>query len=97
MLGQFSLVKEERDLLQLSLTDSLEALTFQRMATFNIYRIAWAQGSQVLNYREIIKEKDFQFSLCEKQRKKSFFRGFWKGALVGAGITVVIFFLRGKQ
>lgn len=96
MAEQFSLVKEKLSETEFALSTSKEATQFQKMQTWHVYRIAWAQGSQILNYQDIIKEKDFQFSLCEKQRKKSWFKGLWRGAVIGAIVTFVVFFLKKK-
>ena len=85
---EFSLMKKELGETRFSLAESQEALQFQKIATWNVYRIAWAQGSQIINYRTIVEAQDKKFVLCEKQRKKSFWSGLKIGLTVGAGITV---------
>jgi len=89
MIAQFSLIKEELNETRFSLSESLEATQFQKIATWNVYRVAWSQGIQIMNYREIIEKKDVQFSLCEKQRKSSWLDGLWKGFLIGVGVAVI--------
>ena len=90
MAEKFSLTKERLKETQFSLSESLEATQFQKMATWNVYKIAWAQGTQILNYQDIIKSKDLKFERCEKQRKKGFWKGLKLGLAIGAGITVTI-------
>ena len=96
MIEQFSIIREELDESAFALSQSYEALQFQKMATWNVYRVAWAQGSQILNYQTIIKKKDIKFDLCEKQRKSSWLDGLWKGFLIGVSITIVFNLLRGR-
>jgi len=90
MISQFSLIKQELDETTFSLSEALEAVHFQKIATWNVYRIAWAQGSQIMNYKSIIEEKDFQFDLCEKQKSKNFWRGLKTGIIIGVVVGVVI-------
>jgi len=90
MISQFSLIKQELKEVNFSLSEALEAVHFQKIATWNVYRIAWAQGSQIMNYRSIIKEKDFQFNLCEKKKKQNFWRGLKTGIIIGVVVGVVV-------
>ena len=87
---KFSLMKEELGQTRFSLSESLEATQFQKMATWNVYRIAWAQGTQIMNYRDIVKNQDIKFTKSEQQRKKSFWSGLKLGLAIGAGLTVTI-------
>lgn len=96
ILEGFTLVKEQRDLFRSSLTDSLEALQFQKMATFNVWRVSWAQRSQILNWQDKYKEKDSQFDLCQKSRKARWFNGLWKGVVIGVALTIAVRLLAGK-
>lgn len=95
-LTKFSLVKREVGLIEESQFDCQDALTFQKLATWNVYRIAWSQGSQILNYKTITKEKDQQFSLLKKQKKRSWLDGLWKGFLAGFGAAIAISILIGR-
>lgn len=90
MIAQFSLIKQELGETRFSLSESITALEMQKRETRDVYKIAWAQGKQILNYKEIIGKKDLQFSLCEKQRKRSWFSGLWKGFLIGVAVGVVV-------
>lgn len=95
-LTKFSLVKREVGLIEKSQLDCQDALTFQKLATWNVYRVAWSQGSQILNYRTIVKEKDNQFSLLKKQKKRSWLDGAWKGFLAGVAFVVIVSLARGR-
>lgn len=87
-LETFSLIKAQLEETKFSLSESQEATQFQKIATWNVYRIAWAQGSQIMNYRTIIEATDQKYIRCEKQRKKSFWKGLKLGLAIGGGITV---------
>ena len=90
MIEEFSLIKEELDETRFSLSESLGALQLQKMATWKVYKIAWAQGSQILNYQTMIKKQDIKFAMSEQRGKKSWFNGLFLGLAIGAGITVTI-------
>lgn len=94
MISQFSFMKQELNKTTFSLSEALEAVQIQKLATWNVYRVAWAQGSQIMNYQNIIEEKDFQFDLCEKKKKKNFWRGLKTGIIIGiiAGVIVTATF-----
>lgn len=94
-LTKFSLVKNQVSMIEQSMIDCQDALTFQKLATWNVYRVAWAQGSQILNYKTIGDEKDLKFSLCQKQKKKAWLDGLWKGFLIGAGATIIFSLVKG--
>jgi hypothetical protein len=87
-LTRFDIVEARLEETQFSLSQSLDATHLQKIATWNVYRIAWAQGTQILHYQNIVKLQDQKFEDCEKQRKKGFWSGLVKGVLIGAGITV---------
>lgn len=87
---QFSLVRKQLDETVFALSQSEEATQFQKMATWYVYRIAWAQASQILNYKEIGKKQDIKFTKSERQRKKSFLSGFMKGLVIGSCVTITI-------
>lgn len=90
MISQFSLIKEELKETQFSLLTSQEATHFQKMATWYFLGAAWSLGSQVMNYKIIIKKQDENFSLLKKQKKKSFWTGLKIGFIAGVGITVTV-------
>ena len=96
MAEEFSLVKEELDETRFALSESQEATQLQKMCTWHVYKIAWAQGSQIMNYQDIIKEKDYQFDLCQKKKKASFLQGLWRGFVIGVAITATIKLIFGK-
>ena len=87
-LREFSLVKMQIGLVEQSLIDCQDGWTFQKLATWNIYRTAWAMGSQILNYKTIVKKQDENFSLLKKKGKKSFWTGLKIGFVIGAGVTI---------
>lgn len=89
-LKRFSLVENKYNEATFALSTSKETLQFQKMATWYVYRIAWAQGSQIMNYRSIVKKQDLKFVRCEKQRKRNFLKGAIIGVIIGAGIVVTI-------
>ena len=89
-LTRFDIVQARLKETQFSLSTSQEATQFQKVATWNVYRIAWAQGTQILRYQDVIKLQDQKFEDCEKQRKKGFWSGLIKGLLIGAGVTVAV-------
>ncbi|MCK4760505.1 MAG: hypothetical protein KAT69_10680 [Candidatus Aminicenantes bacterium] len=96
MISEFSLIKEELKETQFSLSASLEATQFQKMATWYFLGAAWSLGSQVLNYKVIIKKQDENFSLLKKQKKKSWLDGAWKGFLAGVAFVMIINLARGR-
>lgn len=83
ILKRFPLVEQQRD-------EALGALQFQKMATFNVWRITLAQSWQISNWKEKYKEKDGQFSLAMKDRKKRWLDGLWKGFVAGVIVTVTL-------
>lgn len=89
-LTRFDIVQARLKETQFSLSQSLEATQFQKIATWNVYRVAWAQGTQILRYQNVVKNLNQKYDDCEKQRKKGFWGGLIKGLLIGAGVTVVI-------
>ena len=91
---EFSLVKEQIGLVEQSMIDCQAGWTFQKLATWNIYRTAWAMGSQILNYKTIVKNKDENFSLLKKQKKGAWLNGAWKGFLAGLIVAAIIKLLR---
>jgi len=96
MAREFSLIKEELKETQFSLSASLEATQFQKMATWYFLGAAWKMGEQILNYKVIIKKKDENFSLLKKQKKRSWLKGATTGFLVGVGLTIIFIFARGR-
>lgn len=94
-LAKFSLIKREIGLIEQSQIDCQDALTFQKLATWNVYRIAWSQGSQILNYKAIDEERVENFSLLKKQKKKAWLNGATKGFLAGVALIVIISLARG--
>lgn len=93
-LREFSLVKRQVGLIEQSMIDCQDGWTFQKLATWNIYRTAWAQGMQILNYKTIVKNQDENFSLLKKQKKGAWLNGAWKGFLAGLIVAAVIKLLR---
>ncbi|MCK5127945.1 MAG: hypothetical protein KAR42_16930 [candidate division Zixibacteria bacterium] len=93
-LTSFSLVKKEIVLIEKSQVDCQDGWTFQKLATWNVYRIAWAQGSQIMRYKTIVKKQDENFSLLKKQKKRAWLNGLWKGFVGGVIVAAVIKLLR---
>ncbi len=87
-MKKFNSMKKRLAETQFSLSESLEATQFQKMATWNVYRIAWAQGTKIQNYQDIVKALDLKFERCEKQRKKGYWNGLKLGLALGAGLTI---------
>jgi hypothetical protein len=87
-MKKFNSMKKRLAETEFSLSESLEATQFQKMATWNVYKIAWAQRIKILNFQDIVKAKDLKFDLCEKQRKKGYWNGLKLGLAIGAGLTV---------
>lgn len=83
MLKRLPIVEQERD-------EALGALQFQKMATFNVWRLSWAQSWQISNWKGKYEEKDKQFNRVKKERRKSWFDGLWKGFVAGVIITVTL-------
>ena len=96
IIKKFSLIKEELDETYFALSESQEATRRQKIATWSVYRIAWAQGSQIIGYRSIVKEKDYQFSLCQKKKKGAWWDGLWKGFVIGVIVTATAKLIFGK-
>lgn len=96
MAREFSLIKEELTETQFSLSASLEATHFQKMATWYFLGVAWKMGDQILNYKVIVKKQDENFSLLKKQKKRSWLDGAWKGFLAGVTFIVIINLARGR-
>jgi len=80
MLRRLPFVEQQRD-------EALGALQFQKVATFNVWRLSWAQSWQISNWKGKYKEKDEQFSLAKKDRKKRWLDGLWKGFVAGVIVT----------
>ncbi len=93
-LKGFSLLKEEIGLVEQSMIDCQDGWTFQKLATWNIYRTAWAQGMQILRYKTVVKKQDENFSLLKKQKKGAWLDGAWKGFLAGLIMVAIIKLLR---
>ena len=89
-LSRFDVVLEQLKEVRFNLSQSLEATQFQKIATWNVYQIAWAQGTQILRYQDIVKNIDKKYRRAEAQRKRGFWSGLIKGVLIGAGITLTI-------
>ena len=96
MAREFSLIKEELKETQFSLSASLEATQFQKMATWYFLGATWRMGEQILNYKVIIKKQDENFSLLKKQKKGAWLNGLWKGFLVGVAFVFIIRLARGR-
>lgn len=88
MAKKFSLIKEELDETEFSLSESLEATQFQKMISWKLYGALWKLGDVVLNLKVIVKKQDIKFTKSERQRKKSFWKGLVIGVAIGGGITV---------
>lgn len=95
-LKQFSLIKEELDKTQFALTKSKKATQLQKQYTWTVYQIASGLISQRTSYRKIIKEKDYQFSLCQKKKKGAWWDGLWKGFVIGVIVTATVKLIFGK-
>lgn len=87
-LERFDLVLAQLKETRFSLSESMGATEFQKQATAHVYGIAADLTKQIAEYKEIVKAKDLKFDLCEKQRKKGFWRGLKTGLVIGGGITI---------
>jgi hypothetical protein len=87
-MKKFNSMKKRLAETEFSLSESLAATQFQKIATWNVYKIAWAQGTQIMNYQDMVKALDLKFERCEKQRKKGYWNGLKLGLAIGAGITI---------
>jgi hypothetical protein len=96
MAEEFSLVKEELKETRFALSESQEATQLQKICTWHVYKVAWGQGSQIMNYQDIIKEKDIQFDLCQKKKKGAWLDGLWKGFVIGVVLTATMKLIFGK-
>lgn len=96
-LDRADFIRQQRDDLSDSLIDCQEALTFQKIATFNVYRAAWGLSWKASNWKEAYGEKDEQFKKADKERKKARRKGLVKGVIVGVIITVIVIILRGRR
>jgi hypothetical protein len=97
LLDQAVIVRQREIKLSESLADSQGALHLQKVATWHLYRVAWAQFWQILNWKGKYKEKDGQFDKAMKDRKKRWLDGLWKGFVVGVIVTVILTVLRGSR
>lgn len=89
-LKRFSLVEKKYDEAIFALSKSEKALTFQKRVSWKLYGALWKMGDQVINYKAMAKKQDTKFNLAEKQNKKRFFSGLWKGFVIGVIAGVVI-------
>lgn len=96
IIEQFSLIKEELDETKFALSKSKEATQLQKIHTYTVYKIALGLTNQKVNYKKIIKEKDFQFDLCQKKKKGAWLDGLWKGFLIGVAVTATAKLIFGK-
>ena len=96
IIKQFSLIKEELDETRFALSKSKKATQLQKMHTYTVYKIASGLVSQKINYKGIIKEKDFQLASCRKKKKSSFLEGLWKGFVIGVAVTATAKLIFGK-
>ena len=87
-LKKFSLVREELAETEFALSQSKESAKFHEMKSWELYGLASSLGSQVINFRKIVIEKDANYASLEKRKKKSYYTGLWKGVVI-ALITVV--------
>lgn len=95
-IDQADLIRQQRDAFSLSLLDCQEALTFQKIVTYNLFRISWAQFMQKINWKSMYNEKEDQFQLAVKEKKKAWRKGLMKGIIIGVIITIALSILRGK-
>lgn len=93
---QGQLIRMQRDELIVNMAESQKALQTQKVVTFNLWRATLAQQWQISNWQDKYEEKDGQFKGAMKDRKKRWLKGLFQGALVGAGITIIILLFRGK-
>lgn len=89
-LDQGTYIRLQNFELSANLADSQAALHLQKMATWHLYRVAWAQFWQILNWKGKYKEKDGQFNDAMTDRKKRWLDGLWKGFVAGVIVTVIL-------
>jgi len=89
-LKRFSLVERKYDEAILALSKSEKALAFQKRVSWKLYGALWKMGDQIINYKAMAKKQAIKFNLAEKQNKKHFLSGLWKGFVIGVIAGVVI-------
>lgn len=89
-LKRFSLVEKKYDEAIFALSKSEKALKFQKRVSWKLYGALWKMGDQIINYKAMAKKQDNKFNLAEKQNKKRFFSGLWKGFVIGVVVGVVV-------
>jgi len=89
-LKRFSLVEGKYNEAIFALAKSEKALKLQERVSWKLYGALWKMGDQVLNYKVMAKKQAIKFNLAEKQSKKRFFSGLWKGFVIGVIAGVVI-------
>lgn len=89
-LKKFSLVEGKYNEAILALSKSEKALVLQKRVSWNLFGALWKMGDQIINYKAMAKKQDIKFNLAEKQNKKRFLSGLWKGFVIGVIVGVVI-------
>jgi len=89
LLDQGANIRLQNFELSANFADSQAALHLQKMATWHLYRVAWAQFWQILNWKGKYKEKEGQFDGAMKDRRKRWLDGLWKGFVVGVIVTFI--------
>jgi len=89
-LKRFSLVEGKYDEAIFALSRSEKALIRQERVSWNLFGALWKMGDQISNYKVMAKKQDVKFNLSEKQNKKSFWSGLFKGFIIGVGVGVVV-------
>lgn len=89
-LRKFSLVEGKYDEAILALSKSEKALVLQKRVSWNLFGALWKMGDQIINYKAMAKSLDIKFNEAEKQNKKRFLSGLWKGFVIGVIAGVVI-------
>jgi len=88
-LKRFSLVEKKYDEAVFALSKSGKALAFQKRVSWKLFGALWKMGDQIINYKAMAKKQDIKFNLAEKQSKKRFLSGLWKGFVIGVVVGVV--------
>lgn len=89
-LKRFSLVEKKYDEAIFALSKSGKALTFQKRVSWRLFGALWKMGDQIINYKVIAKKQAIKFNLAEKQNKKRFLSGLWKGFVIGIVVGAVV-------
>ncbi len=89
-LKRFSLVEGKFNEAIFALSKSEKALSHQERVSWKLYGALWKMGDQIINYKAMAKKQNIKFNLAEKQSKKRFLSGLWKGFVVGVIVGIAV-------